>query len=1162
MIHELEFRSVDRALRLKTKVLEALDSLAAEPARGSGHEAPAAEASEPIGKPETKVAGSAGRAASETATADQSSGHDAAEPEVLVRPVYDSVVRAPRRPTEDYIDRPADILSAWTALEVLSPFTFFKPADLVEGDDRRIARFADQLFLPWENGGEKARPSTQLFYHVVLGAIRMEEATTALLNVFVDDDVDRKPERGFAGIATITIDKNGRPIPENAVAISSFAWGLPLALRRQLKSLGDWPAIEPRLVEAVDRHIRKTDAKGAAAPLDAAAIDAAFAFLVEQLELPAKMVDAPGFALRHYHYWKATEPPDPPLLGSFYLSDLAAARSVVAEKRHHNLARYLGLEQPRDWTDLLQDNEALADALEPKRMPLGRWTAKDRHPLVLLQQAAVNLATSNSADTSITPVNGPPGTGKTTLLRDLVAALVVGRAEAMCSFGDPKDAFVFTGEKRRSGAGFTHIYKPYDRLLGFEMLVASSNNKAVENVSRELPMLGAIADDAPNLRYFKTISDNLAEGEQTWGLIAAVLGNSSNRFKFKKGFWDDADRGLRAYLSEAAGQPQFVEEVDPKTQKVLRRRKPEVVEKERPPISHEQALKEWRSAQRAFNNALADARAYRQLLEAARSESGSVAAKAESLRDLDRGRLTAEQAVRSAEQSVSDAETAEAAARLAKEQARRQYADHERTAPNMISRLFGGASARAWSERRAQLERVEAQSSHNHRDAAAILSAASDKRAKAFESQAAAVAKHHEAQAAFEKLKQHSAVLQTRCGARSIDPAFFERSHADRNKTPPWYDAVAHNQRDVVFECALRVHRAFIAAAAKPIRNNLDALFKTFFGRNAWSPRMTPVMPGLWSTLFMVVPVISTTFASIERMIGFLPPGALGWLLVDEAGQAVPQAVVGALMRTKRAVMVGDPLQVQPVTSLPTQLAETICEDFKVNPDKWNAPEGSVQTVADATSSRGTTYRRGGEDIRVGLPLLVHRRCADPMFAISNEIAYGAMMVKATAARQSAIRDVLGSSHWIDVRPAKTEDKWSEAEGQAVIELLRRLGEAGVPKPDLYIISPFRIVAQRLRERIGTSDVLSRWTDKPRDWTRDRVGTVHTVQGREADSVIFVLGAALPTQNGARQWAGGSVNLLNVAATRAKENLYVVGARSSWAEVGHFRALASKVGSP
>ncbi|MGN8114321.1 DEAD/DEAH box helicase [Labrys sp. 22185] len=1160
LLHELGFRSVDRAQVLKKKVVQALGVLPKEK-KGLKATKPARtqSASSPRQQPNQQTKEASPVRQTEPAKIAKITRPPEIEPEVIVRPAFMPAPRASRRQAAAYADQPADILAAWTALEVLSPFTYSKPSDLVDGDERRVARFADQLFMPWINGGDKAKPGTQLCYHIVLGAIRMEEATKALLEVYVDDELDRRTESGFAGIATITIDKFGRPIPEKAAAVSSFAWGLPLALRDGLKRLQEWPTVERKLTDMVDEQIRRQDSEGNLLPLDPAAIERVYKLLVERLELPAHMMEAPSFALRHYHFFKAIEPPDPPLLGSFYLGDLAAARSVMAEKMHRNLARYLGLEKPLSWADILQDNRTLAEAVAPGRTPLGRWPGEGRHSLALLQQAAVNLAVSNDPDATLLPVNGPPGTGKTTLLRDLVASLVVGRAEAMCAFDDPEEAFSHVGQTKRSGMGFSHIYQPDKRLLGFEMLVASSNNRAVENVSSELPRLKAIAKDAPNLRYFKTVSDNIDGKEETWGLIAAVLGNSSNRYKFKEAFWGNADHGLRSYLSEASGQPQWMEEVDPKTQKVLRKRKPEVVSKESPPTSHDAALKKWRSARKAFRQAIAEARAYRLLLEEARVNAGSIGAKAAAVRAREQDKRAAEQAVADAEDEFSELQAQIISARAAEQRARQQSNEHQRSAPKLMARLVGGTTARTWSEKKANIDRDLDQAVRHQQAISAFLSAAFTKREAERGRLVIAAARLDEATSVFTSAEQQVEVLRTRCGSRAVDRAFFGREPAEMHTTSPWYDDQAHRDRDRVFECAMQVHRAFIGAAAKPIRNNLDVLFKAFFGRSGWSPRMAPVMPGLWSTLFMVVPVISTTFASIERMIGYLPPGALGWLLIDEAGQAVPQAAVGAIMRTQRAIVVGDPRQVEPVTSLPTQLAETICEEFSVNPDKWNAPEASVQTVVDATSSRGTKFGSNDNQINVGLPLLVHRRCADPMFSISNEIAYDGLMVKATPDRGSMIRDVLGPSHWIDIKPTRTEDKWSEAEGQAIVDLLRRLGEAGVPELDIYIISPFRIVAQRLRERIGASGVLKPWTDKAWEWTRDRVGTVHTVQGREADSVIFVLGAPLPAQNGARHWAGSSVNLLNVAVTRAQENLYVVGARSAWTNAGCFRTLISNI---
>lgn len=56
------------------------------------------------------------------------------------------------------------------------------------------------------------------------------------------------------------------------------------------------------------------------------------------------------------------------------------------------------------------------------------------------------------------------------------------------------------------------------------------------------------------------------------------------------------------------------------------------------------------------------------------------------------------------------------------------------------------------------------------------------------------------------------------------------------------------------------------------------------------------------------------------------------------------------------------------------------------------------------------------------------------------------------------------------------------------------------------------------------------------------IGTVHTFQGREAPIVFFVLGCDERSQ-GAADWAVGSANpnILNVAATRAKEEFYIIG---------------------
>jgi hypothetical protein len=419
----------------------------------------------------------------------------------------------------------------------------------------------------------------------------------------------------------------------------------------------------------------------------------------------------------------------------------------------------------------------------------------------------------------------------------------------------------------------------------------------------------------------------------------------------------------------------------------------------------------------------------------------------------------------------------------------------------------------------------------------------------------AACAQHQQA-------KQRLAEAQQKYGVVLADATFFALEHGKRHQATPWFPEVIQRQRDEVFISAMALHRAFIDAAAKPLRHNLGALMNVFTTQTLPGAEKQALLPDLWASLFLVVPLVSTTFASVNRMLGKLPLESLGWLFVDEAGQALPQAAVGALMRTRRAVIVGDPVQIEPVVVLPDILTHAICRCFGVDPDYYAAPLASVQTLADAASAYTSEFQTQHGSRNVGVPLLVHRRCSDPMFGVSNAIAYSGLMVSAKSPKPSTIRDLLGLSRWIHVE-GSGEDKWCREEGGELLRLLRllrpKMTQAGT-KPDLYIITPFVIVADRLRQIVRDSGVLNGWVDEDEwRWTNERIGTVHTVQGREAEAVILVLGAPHPSQTGARGWAGGRPNLLNVAVTRAKEVIYVIGNRQLWRDAGCFAKLDERL---
>ena len=999
---------------------------------------------------------------------------------------------------------PESILSAWTALEVLSPQTF-RPEDFNSGD-RSLTRI-DTAELPWERG-EKSRPNRRLYYQIVLGAIRIEPAMELLLERYGDTRIEKPSAPGNAALAVVIVDQQGRLTDSSAVAVSSFGWGVMAALNGDLDDLALWPKVESRLVANVENILRNRISEDAE-PITRAGLTAAYEYLMATLELPVEWMQPPEFAIRSYTHFKDPNPPEPILLNSFFLADLLLAKVLSAnDETPQNLRRYLGVERPTQTQDLLLGDEALEKAVSPQSTPLARWPGPNRNPLVLLQQAAVNIAFSETTPNGLIGINGPPGTGKTTLLRDLVAGIVTQRAQAMVRFENPETAFLPTDLKLSIGQAWIHLYELSDSLKGFEIVVASSNNKAVENVSAELPGVEAIAADASNLRYFKSISDSI-HGRETWGLVAAILGKVQNRYHFKQLFWWKENRDFNSYLRAVTGSL-------PNTQN--KEQQPTIWDED-PPTTRAEALKRWEIARERFRSAMDESQRWQQQLESLRDDVIAIPrlAKAD-----DTATRQYSEVVRQVKDLYQQHQNLSPDLQSASEELR----IHALAKPGFWARLFRTKAARQWKELHTALLDLKQKESN-----------------------------WKSARAEHEKTKCRVAEAQQRHGIEIADSAFFEKEHCEKHQATPWWPLAAQRARDEVFIAAVALHRAFVDASAKRLRHNLAALMSVFTTQTLPTAEKQALLPDLWASLFLVVPLVSTTFASVTRMLGKLPLESLGWLLVDEAGQAVPQAAVGAIMRTKRAVIVGDPIQIEPVVTLPDTLSNAICTQFGVDPERYSAPRASVQTLGDAASAYTTEFEmKFGGSRTVGVPLLVHRRCSEPMFSISNSVAYSGLMVFAKKDEKlSGIRRVLGPSQWIDIT-GSSEDKWCPEEGNEVVRLLYQLAHAGASS-DLYVITPFLIVADGLRSTIRNSGVLRGWVDDDWRWINERVGTVHTAQGREAEAVIIVLGAPNPSQTGARNWAGGRPNLLNVAVTRPKEVVYVVGNRKLWREAGVFAEL-------
>ena len=234
-------------------------------------------------------------------------------------------------------------------------------------------------------------------------------------------------------------------------------------------------------------------------------------------------------------------------INSFYLKDLA---KVAEASRRGDIGAALKAflkEEPDVGSriDVDASTEAQFRQLSPALFPRGRWPSKGHHPLVFSQQFAINTATQELSNTKgMFAVNGPPGTGKTTLLRDLIASVVVERAQRLAELSHPDAAF--SGEGRWKVDKFNRVVALWkDQFKGFEIVIASNNNGAVENVSFEIPSRDAVDESwLTGSDYFSDFGARLLE-RPAWAMLAARLGNKANRGDFASKFWYGAKEEKR-----------------------------------------------------------------------------------------------------------------------------------------------------------------------------------------------------------------------------------------------------------------------------------------------------------------------------------------------------------------------------------------------------------------------------------------------------------------------------------------------------------------------------------------------------------------------------------------------------------------------------------------
>ncbi|MGX7829068.1 AAA domain-containing protein [Actinokineospora sp. 24-640] len=1058
--------------------------------------------------------------------------------------------------------------------------------------------------LPWEPGHPLAKhklTAYQAWRHVVyLGVFPLEKVFELVASAFTPDpdSYDERPG-GESALAAFAVDGDGRAVADSLV-LSSCAWATGKVMAEG-PGEQDWAADFNKAAEQ-HQHTwwRLVTSKRPWGEDD----DGTTSTSRETLELGrsrladtlAAAVEATGLdgllpcsRIRVQSTIVARRNADSTgghdFLNSFVMADLDRVAGHVARgEAGAALGRYL---RPVDRVPVdrrVDVRERVADVFAetaPDRVPAGRWPANTGHALALNQQLAVNRALG-MPEPGVVGVNGPPGTGKTTMLRDLVAGLLVARARALATLRSPDEAFTATTHRWRTGKYPRSVEVLRPDLTGFEIVVASANNGAVENITDEIPGAAAVDESwreaAEAVDYFPHVAASLLASDDgtpapAWALVAARLGNKANRTRFVQKFWyhenkeDTTDpatgllhvlQGYAASSSERswAAETALFRDAEAAAERMRLRRQ----------AHYESALRlaEAVSAQRAAEHAarLCDD----EVAAAAKDAASADAALRHQQEEADR----ALRAFRAEARRRMDADTERAEGRVRwwrVELAARQEAAarHETTAPGFLDWLRSwGAVHREWRRVRAALAHAVAEANHqlttaHHvppppqdplppeslHAATAAAEAARRRAVAAARARQDAAIRLASARELVDRSTQEVAGFPD-LGAHAPDAAWWG-DRERRERAALWTDSEWNQARTEVLLAALRLHKAFLRHVAPRMRRNLQAAMDVVGGE---APR--DLDPGhalaAWQHLFLVVPVVSTTFASYARLFGHLREESLGWLLVDEAGQSTPQNAVGALWRTRHAVVVGDPLQLEPVTTLPFKAEQAIRAETAVACE-WSPSSTSVQRLADRQTEFGTLLSDGEETTWVGAPLTVHRRCDQPMFAIVNQVAYDGLMIDGTApgpGRAFAERyPSLPPSKWIDVTGGVARGHWIPEEGHQLDKILAALVTLRFDMRKVMAVGPFRDIARELRSRTTRHPGLT-------------AGTIHTAQGKQADIVVLVLGGD-PAKPGSRRWAASKPNLLNVAVSRAKHRLYVIGDRAAWSSNRYFDVLAANL---
>lgn len=273
----------------------------------------------------------------------------------------------------------------------------------------------------------------------------------------------------------------------------------------------------------------------------------------------------------------------------------------------------------------------------------------------------------------------------------------------------------------------------------------------------------------------------------------------------------------------------------------------------------------------------------------------------------------------------------------------------------------------------------------------------------------------------------------------------------------------------------------------------------------------------------------------------------LDLLIIDEAGQVTPEVSIPIFSLAKKAIVVGDLKQIEPIWSIPPKIdsGNLLNQHIVSSQDDYNylkeigflASNGSIMKMAQNACEYETPLITKKEN---GLLLLEHRRCNDEIIGFCNELAYDGILkpMKGKASKDQIFPSMM-AYHIEGLSERKFSSRHNKNEVKSIIMWLNR-HKADIQKAYnvesiekvLGIITPFASQKTELSKALIDSGF------KVNDI---KLGTVHALQGAERSIVLFSSVYSIEDEGVLFFDRDNKPNMLNVAVSRAKDSFILFG---------------------